>query len=69
MKVEYTPLFLRILEAKTERGLLWDELARKAKIRLSSWMVGSSACQPTDDEVRRIADALGLPFERLKYGQ
>lgn len=55
-----TELYCQILQAKTEAGLTWNELAAKAKIPLSSWMTGAAYCAPSDKELKAISKVLGI---------
>lgn len=62
-------VFKRIMTKKIEAGLSWDEIAAQAHIRISSWMTGLTNCQPTDEELRKIAPVLNTTYEWLKYGK
>lgn len=64
-----TELFKRVFEKKREAGLTWDELARKAHIRLGTWMTGLPTAKPTDRELQEIAPVLNTTFDYLKYGK
>ena len=64
-----TPLYKRILQKKKEVGLTWDELAKKAHIRVSTWMTGLPTSHPTDEEIKKIAPVLKTTYEYLKYGE
>ena len=64
-----TPLFKRILEKKKEAGLTWDEICKKAQIRLGSWMTGLPTSKPTDEELKKLAPVLKTTYEYLKYGK
>lgn len=61
-------VFKRILQKKVESKKNWDEIAKEAGIRVSSWMCGVSYCDPTDTELRKIAPVLNTTYEWLKYG-
>lgn len=62
-------VFKRIMQKKVESGLKWDQIAKKAGIRLGSWMTGVPTQKPTDEELRKIAPVLGTTYEWLKYGE
>lgn len=62
-------VFQRILEKKKESGLTWDEIAKKAHIRLSSWMTGIPTCKPSDEELQKLAPVLNTTYKYLKYGE
>lgn len=64
-----TKVFKRVLEKKTEAGLTWDEVAKEAEIKVSSWMTGLPTSQPTDKELRKMAPVLNTTYEYLKYGK
>ena len=64
-----TKVFKRVLEKKTEAGLTWDEVAKEAEIKVSSWMTGLPTSQPTDNELRKMAPVLNTTYEYLKYGK
>ena len=64
-----TKVFKRVLEKKTEAGLTWDEIAKEAGIKVSSWMTGLPTSQPTDKELRKMAPVLNTTYEYLKYGR
>ena len=64
-----TEVYKRILEKKKESGLTWDEIAKAAGIRKSSWMTGLPTCKPTDKELRKLAPVLKTTYEYLKNGK
>lgn len=64
-----TPLYKRILEKKKEAGLTWDEICKKAQIRLGSWMTGLPTSKPTDEELKRLAAVLNTSVAYLKTGK
>ena len=64
-----TDLYKRILEKKKEAGLTWDEITKKAQIRLGSWMTGLPTSKPTDEELRKLAPVLNTTYEYLKNGK
>ena len=53
---------------KIESRLTWDEIAKKAGIKVSSWMTGVPTYSPSDDDLRKIAPVLGTTYEYLKAG-
>lgn len=64
-----TKVFKRILQKKKESGLTWDEIAKAAHINLGSWMTGVPTCNPTDEELQKIAPVLNTTYNWLKYGE
>ncbi len=64
-----TSLYKRILEKKKEAGLTWDEICKKAQIRLGSWMTGLPTSKPTDEELKRLAAVLNTSVAYLKTGK
>lgn len=65
----WTPVYRRVYEAKLKSKLSWNEIAKKAKIPLHSWMTGVPYCNPSDDDLRKIAPVLNTTYEWLKYGK
>ena len=63
-----TPIYKRILQKKKEVHKTWDEIAAEAHIAIASWMTGLPTCQPTDEELRKMAPVLNTTYEWLKYG-
>lgn len=55
----------RILQKKTENKMTWDELCKKAKIGLASWMCGMDGT-PTESEIKKIAKVLGTSARWIK---
>lgn len=68
-KDSWSQVFKRVSAARIGKGWTWDELAKKAGIRVKSWMTGIPATHPTDAEVRKIAAAVGTTYEWLRYGE
>ena len=62
-------VYARILQKRTEAGMTWDELAMVAGIRVSSWMTGVPTCDPSDDDIQKLAPVLDTTYEWLKYGE
>lgn len=73
--VDWIAFYNRVLKKGQEtynKKLPWDSIAKGAKIRSGSWMVDAGSCKrnpPTEEEVRKIADALGTSYEWLLYGE
>lgn len=63
-----TQVFSRIMKKKIESKMGWDEIAKKAHIRLSTWMTGIPTDQPSDDDLKKLAPVLNTTYEYLKYG-
>lgn len=66
--VGMTAVYKRVLKCKKASGLSWNEIAKRAGIKVSSWMTGLPTSQPTDEELRKIAPVLNTTYEYLKYG-
>ena len=64
-----TPVFKRIFELKKESGLTWDEIAKKAHIKIASWMTGLPTSKPSDEDLHKLAPVLNTTYEWLKYGE
>lgn len=62
-------VFYRLIQKKKEAGLTWDEAAKKAHIRLASWMTGTPGTKPSEDDLRKIAPVLSTTYEYLKNGR
>lgn len=60
---------LAVCRAKTARGLTWDELCARARVRLADWMCGAEGSAPSEEELRRIAAALEVPVSELCDGK
>ena len=73
--VDWVAFYNRVLQKgreKYNKKLPWDTLAKEAKIRSGSWMVNAGSCKrkpPMEEEIRKIADALGTSYEWLLYGE
>ena len=63
-----TKLFERILQKKKESGKTWDQIAKKAHIKLASWMTGLPSMTPSDEDLYRMAPVLNTTYEYLKHG-
>ena len=62
-------VFRRIREKKVACGLSWDEIAKRAHIKLGSWMTGLPTSKPTDEELKKLAPVLNTTYEYLKDGK
>lgn len=73
--VDWKEFYNRVLkkgQEKYNKKLPWNNLAKDAGLSLSSWMSDAGSCKrnpPTEEEVRKIADALGTSYEWLLYGE
>ena len=73
--VDWVAFYNRVLQKgreKYNKKLPWDSLAKDAKIKSGSWMVDGGCCRrtpPKEEEIRKIADALGTSYEWLLYGE
>ena len=64
-----TDVFKRIMQKKVESKLSWDEITKKAGIKMSSWMTGLPVSSPKDEELKKIAPVLGTTYKYLKTGK
>lgn len=64
-----TQVFKKILKCKEDKGLVWDDIAKKAGIPLASWMTGVPTSEPSDDDLKKLAPVLGTTYEYLKDGR
>lgn len=64
-----TQVFKKILKCKEDKGLVWDDIAKKAGIPLASWMTGVPTSEPSDDDLEKLAPVLGTTYEYLKDGR
>lgn len=64
----WTSVYKRINAKRTEAGLTWNELAKRAGIKTSTWMTGLPISHPTDEEVRKIAPVVNSTYAYLRYG-
>ena len=63
-----TAIYRRCDEVREENGLSWSQFAKKAGLKLKSWMIGIPTSNPTDKELQAIASTYGVCFDWLKYG-
>lgn len=63
-----TPVYKRIYALKKEKGLSWNQLAKKAGIRVASWMTGLPTSNPSDSDLQKMAPVLDTTYDYLKYG-
>lgn len=66
----WTNVYKRINTKRKEAGLTWNELAKKAGIKMATWMTGLPISHPTDEEVHKIAAVPGMntTYAYLRYG-
>ena len=66
----WTNVYKRINAKRKEAGLTWNELAKKAGIKMATWMTGLPISHPTDEEVRKIAAVpeMNTTYAYLRYG-
>ena len=64
-----TPVFRRIFDCKVKSEMTWDEIARKAQIKVASWMTGLETCDPSDDDLEKLAPVFKVTYNWLKYGE
>lgn len=64
-----TAVFKRITDLKIELRLTWNDIARDAGIKMSTWMTGLPTSNPSDSELKKIAPVLGTTYQWLKYGK
>lgn len=63
-----TAIYRRCDEVREENNLSWSQFAKKAGLKLKSWMIGIPTTNPTDAELQAIATTYGVCFDWLKYG-
>ena len=66
----WTNVYKRINAKRKEAGLTWNELAKKAGIKMATWMTGLPISHPTEAEVRKIAAVpeMNTTYAYLRYG-
>lgn len=66
----WTNVYKRINTKRKEAGLTWNELAKKAGIKMATWMTGLPISHPTDEEVHKIAAVpeMNTTYAYLRYG-
>ena len=66
----WTNVYKRINTKRKEAGLTWNELAKKAGIKMATWMTGLPISHPTDEEVHKIAAVpeMSTTYAYLRYG-
>lgn len=66
----WSSVYKRINTRRKEAGLTWTQLARKAGIKVGTWMTGLPISHPTDEEVRKIAAVpeMVTTYAYLRYG-
>ena len=66
----WTNVYKRINAKRKEAGLTWNELAKKAGIKMATWMTGLPISHPTDEEVHKIAAVpeMNTTYAYLRYG-
>lgn len=73
--VNWVAFYKRVRQKGQEKygcKIPWNYLAKDAGIMTGSWMVSADSCKrtpPTEEEIRKIADALGTSYEWLLYGE
>ena len=61
-------VYKRINAKRKEAGLSWNQLAKQAGIKVSSWMTGLPYCHPSEEDVRKIAPVVNTIYEYLRFG-
>ena len=66
----WTNVYKRINTKRKEAGLTWNELAKKAGIKIATWMTGLPISHPTEEEVHKIAvvPEMNTTYAYLRYG-
>lgn len=64
-----TEVYKRILGKKKGTLLTWDQIAKRAHIRLGSWMTGIPTSKPSDEDLKKLAPVLGTTYKYLKNGE
>lgn len=61
-------VYKRIDKARKAEGLTWNQLAKKAGIKVKTWMTGLVISHPTEEEIRLIAPVVHSTYTYLRYG-
>lgn len=66
----WTNVYKRINTKRKEAGLTWNELSKKAGIKMATWMTGLPISHPTDEEAHKIAAVpeMNTTYAYLRYG-
>lgn len=64
----WSNVYKRIDEKRRECNLTWNELAKRAGIKMKTWMTGLPINHPTDEEIRKIAPVVNSTYVWLRYG-
>lgn len=64
----WTNVYKRIDEERRNCGLTWTQLAKKAGIKMKTWMTGLPINHPTEEEIRKIAPVVNSTYVYLRYG-
>ena len=63
-----TGIYKRCDEVRMDNNLTWSQFAKRAGLKLKSWMIGIPTTNPTDAELQAIAATYGVCFDWLKFG-
>lgn len=66
----WTNVYKRINAKRKEAGLSWNQLAKLAGIKVSTWMTGLPISHPTEEEIHKIAAVpeMNTTYAYLRYG-
>lgn len=66
----WTNVYKRINEKRKAAGLTWNELAKKAGIKVATWMTGLPISHPSEEDVHKIAAVpeMNTTYAYLRYG-
>lgn len=66
----WSSVYKRINTRRKDVGLTWNQLAKKAGIKVGTWMTGLPISHPTEEEVRKIASVpeMCTTYVYLRYG-
>ena len=66
----WSSVYKRINKRRKEAGFTWNQLAKKAGIKVGTWMTGLPISHPTEEEVRKIASVREMctTYVYLRYG-
>lgn len=65
----WTATYRRIDSKRKAQCLSWEKLARKAGIKMRSWMTGLPNEEASDAELKKIAPPLKTTYKWLKWGE
>lgn len=66
----WSNVYKRINSKREDAGLTWNQLSKKAGIKVKSWMTGLPISHPSEAEIHKIADVpeMNTTYAYLRYG-